>query len=83
MQVPAIIGKDRHRAHLQNARPTNNHHGFPTGTYRVVRFFTENARTKRHGFSKNRDRVAEDFRKTVIELLRIFKKSWSRCYGFF
>jgi len=70
--VPAIFRKDRYRILPKNTRPTNNHHDFLTETCRVVGFFTENARTKRHGFSKNRDRVAEDFIKSMIGLLGIF-----------
>jgi hypothetical protein len=72
MQVPAIIRKDRHRAHLQNDRPTNNHHSPTMETFRVVRFFPKNVRAQGRGFSKNRDRVTKDFRKSVIESRRIF-----------
>jgi len=72
MQVPAIIRKDLHRPLPKNARPTNNHQGFLTETFQVVRFFPKNARVRGRGFSKNRDRVAKDFRKSVIESRRIF-----------
>ena len=74
MQVSAIIRKDRHRVHLQNTRPTNIHHSFPTVTCRVVQVFTKNSRVRSRGFSKNRDRVAPDFQKTSVPRLRIFQK---------
>jgi len=72
MQVPAIIRKDRHHTLPQNALPTNNHHSIPTETCWIVRFFTENARVRIRGFSKIHDRVAEDFKKNVMGLRRIF-----------
>jgi len=82
MLVPAIFRKDRHRILPKNTRPTNNHHGFPTETCRVVRFFLKNARVRGCGFSKNRDQIVRNFLKSLIELLRIFKKPWSRGQGF-
>jgi len=75
MQVPAVIRKDRHRVHFQNARPLNNHHGFPMETGKVVRFFTKNTPARNRGFSKKRDRTAADFQKSLIGLLRIFLKA--------
>jgi len=44
--------------------------------------FLKNARVRGCGFSKNRDRVAEDFRKSVIGLLSIFKNTRSHNSGF-
>jgi len=72
MQVPAIIRKDLHRHIPKNARPTNNHHSPPMETCRVMWFFTRNVRAQGREFSKNRDRVTKDFRKSVIESRRIF-----------